>query len=199
MTVAAVTATNTNSGATSSKSIGDLGKDDFLKLLLAQLQNQDPMKPMDDTQFMAQLVQFSSLESMQHMDDHISMLLSVEQLGQAKSLIGKEVTGITGTPAEVVSGVVDSVKMVDGSSVLMIGEKSLSLGDVTDVIDRQSSDIAQASNMIGMDVEAEVGTNGTSVRGIVDAVRVVDGEPILEIGSQDVKLSEIVKVREGTR
>lgn len=207
MAVAAIAGTS-DGGASSSKSIGQLGKDDFLKLLLAQLQNQDPLAPMDDTQMMAQLVQFSTLESMQNIDKQMSTMLSVEQLGQAKALIGKEVTGIiavtTGneTTFETITGVVDSVKMVDGASVLSIGGKSMKLSDVIGVVEKpQNTDalIAQASGMIGMDVEAKVGPNGTSVRGIVDSVSVVDGSPVLEIGSTRVKLSEIVKIREGNQ
>ncbi|HEX2987379.1 MAG TPA: flagellar hook capping FlgD N-terminal domain-containing protein, partial [Chloroflexota bacterium] len=167
-----------------------------------QMQNQDPLNPMDDTAFMTQLVQFSTLESMQHMDEHISTLLSVEQLSQAESMVGKQVTGTVTTDGttETIEGVVDSVKMVDGSPVLVMGDKSLKLSDVTKVVPKQSSssDIALASNMIGMQVEAKVGTDATSVSGTVDAVKVVDGEPVLEIGNQSVKLSEIVKVKEGT-
>ncbi|HEX2924166.1 MAG TPA: flagellar hook capping FlgD N-terminal domain-containing protein [Chloroflexota bacterium] len=158
MSVSAVTGTSSTSTTSSSTSIGELGKDDFLRLLLAQMQNQDPLNPMDDTAFMTQLVQFSTLESMQHMDEHISTLLSVEQLSQAESMVGKQVSGTVTTDGttETIEGVVDSVKMVDGSPVLVMGDKSLKLSDVTKVVPKQknSSDIALASNMIGMQVEA---------------------------------------------
>lgn len=203
MAVSAVTGPNNSPATPGTNSLGGLGKDDFLKLLLAQLQNQDPLAPTDSTQMMLQLVQFSTLEAMQNIDQHTSMLLSAEQLSRAESMVGKQVTG-TGTAddgsAETIEGVVDSVKMVDGGPVLLIGEKTLPLSSVTKVAPKQgSSDIALASNMIGMEIEAKVGASGTSVSGTVDSVKVVGGEPLLEVGNRDVKLSEITKVKEGTK
>ena len=57
-----------------------LGRDDFLKLLLAQLQNQNPLKPMEDTEFIAQLAQFRSLEEMQNLNIGMMALLDMEQV-----------------------------------------------------------------------------------------------------------------------
>ena len=62
----------------------ELGKDEFLKILVTQLQNQDPMSPMEDTDFIAQLAQFSSLEQMQSLNTSYTF-------GQAYNLIGKNV------------------------------------------------------------------------------------------------------------
>src|SRR4051794_30331531 len=89
-------ATSTGSStSTSGSKIGDaagLGKDDFLQLLIAQLKNQDPMKPTDDTQFIAQLAQFSSLEATNKMNDTLEELAGAQLLGQAASMIGKQVS-----------------------------------------------------------------------------------------------------------
>src|SRR3989339_1106934 len=71
-----------------------LGKDDFMKLLLAQLKNQDPLKPMDGTDFAAQLAQFSSLEQLSNMNTELKNL-SVNQMtmnyAQSVNMIGKDV------------------------------------------------------------------------------------------------------------
>ncbi len=80
---------STNQGTTQS-----LGKNEFLKLLVAQLKNQDPLKPMDGTDFAAQLAQFSSLEQLNNLNEGIKNL-GVYQMSQANAqavnLIGKEV------------------------------------------------------------------------------------------------------------
>ena len=68
-----------------------LGKHDFLKLLMAQLQNQDPSKPMDDTQMIAQMAQFSALEATQALQATIQQSSNVQTIFQAGALIGKYV------------------------------------------------------------------------------------------------------------
>lgn len=84
----------------------EMGKDQFLKLLVTQLQNQDPLNPMEDKEFIAQMAQFSSLEQIQN-------LVKATELQQATAMIGQvikaEVTGDDG--AELVYGRVISVKM----------------------------------------------------------------------------------------
>lgn len=90
------TDTNGNPRATGQKQ--SLGKDDFLKLLVSKLQNQDPLKPMDDESFVAELAQFSSLEQMNNISDGITkqnQLSFLQSQGlnnvMASGLIGKEV------------------------------------------------------------------------------------------------------------
>ncbi|WLD95157.1 flagellar hook assembly protein FlgD [Alkalihalobacillus sp. AL-G] len=72
-----------------------LGKDDFLKLLIAQLSNQDPLKPMEDKEFIAQMASFSSLEQMYNMNETLTSWVAHQnngQLLQYSELINKEVT-----------------------------------------------------------------------------------------------------------
>lgn len=68
-----------------------LGKDDFLKLLITQLSNQDPTSPMDNTQFIAQMAQFSSLEQMTNMNQEFGKLNNMLFSSQAVGTIGKTV------------------------------------------------------------------------------------------------------------
>ncbi len=97
-----------------------LGRDDFFKLFLSQLANQDPMNPVDDKQMIAQLAQFSMIDTMQAM----KKALSGTQLAQSSSLLGKSVQGldIGGAPIE---GVVDRVVQADGELLLMIGDRAI--------------------------------------------------------------------------
>ncbi|ULQ59793.1 flagellar hook assembly protein FlgD [Brucepastera parasyntrophica] len=69
----------------------ELGKDDFLKLLITQLQHQDPTSPLEDTQFIAQMAQFSSLEQMTNMSNSFARLASLLGGSEAVNAVGKTV------------------------------------------------------------------------------------------------------------
>lgn len=96
-TIGAVTSSTASSSAGSNSVSKTLGKEDFLKMLVAQLKNQDPLKPLDGTDFAVQLAQFSSLEQLNNMNVQLQNL-GVYQMtqgnAQAVSLIGKEVTAV---------------------------------------------------------------------------------------------------------
>ena len=85
----------------------ELGKDDFLKLLITQLQNQDPTSPMENTEFIAQMAQFSSLEQMTNMSTEFTKLANMLNSGEAVSLLGKNVEIAAGESS--ISGVVEAV------------------------------------------------------------------------------------------
>ena len=84
MAVAAVNEASTT-GASS------LGIQDFLRILTTQLNNQDPLKPMDNQQFVAQLAQFTSLQQTQQMNQKLDALLSIQAANQSVGLIGRSV------------------------------------------------------------------------------------------------------------
>lgn len=85
----------------------ELGKDDFLRLLITQLQHQDPTSPMENTQFIAQMAQFSSLEQMTNMSTEFTKLANMLNSGEAVSLLGKSVEVASGESS--ISGVVEAV------------------------------------------------------------------------------------------
>lgn len=114
-----------------SRGSSELGKDAFLKLLVTQLSNQDPLNPQSDQEFIAQLAQFSSLEQMQNMS---ATLLNTS----AYSLVGKQVivssTDSVGNTKEV-RGTVDAVTMQNGNAKLLIDGQTYSIDDLVQVMD----------------------------------------------------------------
>jgi len=109
-----------------------LGKDDFLKLLVTQLQNQDPTNPTDSSQFMSQLAQFSSLEQETNISQSVDGLASTDSVTQGLDLLGRQITynGSDGKPA---SGTVDSVAITSNGVTLDVGGVSVQPSDITNV------------------------------------------------------------------
>jgi len=109
-----------------------LGKDDFLKLLVAQLKYQDPLKPSDQSQMMSQMAQFSMVEGINNLQASITSLGTTNSVSQAVGLIGKELTylkddGTNGT------GTASSVSLVDGAVTVHVGNTDVALSDVLKV------------------------------------------------------------------
>ena len=108
--------TNTVNGR---KTSNELGKDDFLKLLITQLSNQDPTNPMEDTQFIAQMAQFSSLEQMTNMNEAFTRMSSMLTSGQAANTLGKTVELDVGdTTAQ---GIVEAATFGENPQVMVNG------------------------------------------------------------------------------
>lgn len=120
---------NTQSNTVQNKQQGILGKDDFLKILITQLQNQDPSNPMDDREFIAQMSQFSSLEQMTNMNQAMQKFVTMQSsqnLVQHSELIGKKVQWKREVPideyrskTEYVENVVTSVKLENDGQLRM--------------------------------------------------------------------------------
>jgi flagellar basal-body rod modification protein FlgD len=98
--------TSTSTTSTSNASAAALGDyNTFLQLLVTQLQNQDPTKPMDPTETVTQLATFASVEQAVHSNDTLSALLETTQLDQAANTVGKTLTSADGQTTGVVSSV----------------------------------------------------------------------------------------------
>ncbi|MBF2052507.1 MAG: hypothetical protein IGS03_03470 [Candidatus Sericytochromatia bacterium] len=115
----------------------ELGKQDFLNLLMTQLRNQDPLNVQEDREFIAQLAQFSSLEQTTNMGVAMENLLGFQQLTQGAALIGKEVEAIL--PGEgdqegsTFTGIVEETSLDDGEIKLVVNGEKISFKDITSV------------------------------------------------------------------
>ncbi|GEK32559.1 flagellar hook assembly protein FlgD [Kurthia sibirica] len=179
---------------TQTKKTGDsnLGKDDFLKILITQLQNQDPTSPMDDKEFISQMAQFSSLEQMQNIATSMNNLTAMtqqSQLIQFNSFIGKNVTwheasdtvGEDGKP--IVNSGTEKVMSVkyDGSEAKFVLEsgKIISASNISEVLDTTSSNstnsLVEASMLIGKKISYK-DAEGNDISDIVNSVTKKDGK-----------------------
>lgn len=155
-----VTSTGTTTATTTTDKTKSLGKDDFLKLLLAQLRNQDPTKPMDDSAMIAQMAQFSALEATQQLQQTIQQSNNVQTIFQAGALIGKyvqadepdgsNITGaVTGVDFTTTNGVVAPTLKVDGKDV-----------DYSTIVKVSSTPISPT--FVGTTETSTSGTSGTT-------------------------------------
>ena len=129
--------TPTTSGALGAAAAGTnpnaiLGKDDFLKLLVTQLQHQDPMNPMDDKDFMGQMAQFSSLEQITNLVTATQAQSFSTQMSQAVGLIGHNVSWVAadGTNG---TGTASKVSISDGAIQITVGDSQVTPDEIVQV------------------------------------------------------------------
>ncbi len=115
--------------ANNASSATSVDYDAFLKLLVAEMQNQDPTKPMESTEYVAQLASFSNVEQSIQMNEKLDNILSSSFIASAGSLIGRTITSVDGS----VTGEITQVKVSNGvgTAVLGSGEEIPVDGSVT--------------------------------------------------------------------
>ncbi len=123
--------TATNVAADGSATTADT-KNQFLLLLVNELQNQDPTAPTDEKETLSQLAQFSQLEQIQNLNQTLTTNSGVADVAQSATLIGKTVSTGTDTDAGI-SGVVSSVSLTGGKTFLQIGSQSVDASTITSI------------------------------------------------------------------
>ncbi len=203
--------------AASGTSKSALGKDDFLKLMIAQLQNQDPLQPVDNQAFVAQMAQFSSVEQLHNVNDQLGNLLLAQNAGNQMSfasMVGKDVlfntdgvTLVPGQPAQVQATLADPADKVSALVTDASGKvvRTLPLGA------RQAGAVAvswdgrddNAQPLPAGDYKVTVSAykaSGAKVdvteraRGTVTGVKYQDGVAQLLVGGHAVALSDVVEI-----
>ncbi|MFE4238928.1 flagellar hook assembly protein FlgD [Peribacillus butanolivorans] len=193
----------------SDRKTGDsLGKDDFLKLLLTQLQNQDPSSPMDNTEFIAQMATFSSLEQMMNIGSQIDELIGLNQqnsLMNYNSFVGKEVTWhILDESGENLAieegvGIVESIQY-KGDNIYFILEDGTKLQPANISAMKQSStttnSLTNASELIGKRITWNDEENG-DLSAVVTSVSMNKGKVQIEVDDDSgtkLSLEQLIKI-----
>lgn len=195
-------------------------KEAFLHLLVAQLEHQNPLEPMNNTEFTAQLAQFTSLEQLQAANTNLSALMSAQTTAnglQAAALIGKQVQAqgntthidkdgkanafhytLAGDSTKVRITVADKT----GNSVrtLNVGGQKAGAQDVKwNSKNEQGTTLPEGDYRYTVTAEDKAGRSvaaDVSLSGIVDGVTYIDKQPYLIVGGNQVELSDITRVQQ---
>ncbi len=137
-TSAAGSAASTSSSSATSDRMQSLTVDDFTKMLVTELQNQDPTQPMSNTDLMNQVSQIQSIDANQQLTSTLQSVALGQSIASAGSLIGATVSGLDAKGNQV-NGTVNSVSISNGSATLNVGSSTLPLNNVTQISPASSS------------------------------------------------------------
>ena len=220
MNAGTVGATQSATSSTSdAKKKAMMGKDQFLTLLLTQLKNQDPLSPMDNTEFTAQMAQFSSLEQLFSVNDNLVGLQTLSSSlnnTQALNIIGKEIEA-NGNSVHVGSGIASNISFdllndstnttvnildKDGNVVKTIEQGHMSAGKQTikwDATDYRGNPVP--AGLYAYEITATDGTGDgiettTYTRGLVTGISMVNGITQLHVGGNRVMMGDVTQISE---
>jgi flagellar basal-body rod modification protein FlgD len=201
-----------------------MGKDDFLKLLVKQLQNQDPMNPMDGTQFASQLAQFSSVEQLSNINTTLTQSVSSNQLlsqsisnSLAASIIGKDIRAsgdafnYAGSGGQqlgyTLSSAADTVSVgiydTAGKLVRTLKGSGVSAGDNTFTWDGKNdlgNSVASGKYTLKVTAKDSKGASITSssyIFGNVSAVRYKANGAVFVVDGTEIPLSDVLEIMQG--
>jgi flagellar basal-body rod modification protein FlgD len=131
----ATSGTSTSSTSSSAKAdpFSSLNMSDFLNLMITELQNQDPSNPIDDSQIMQEIGQMQSIESTTRLDTTLNALSLSQGLSAASAMINQNIVGLDNN-GNTVNGTVSSVLVTNGTPSLVVGNSTVSLSNVSQVL-----------------------------------------------------------------
>ncbi len=209
-----ISAVNTGSSASASQVKNIVSKDDFFKLLIAQLKNQDPMKPLDATGFTAQLAQFSSLEKLENVNSTLTKLLGQQelynQMGSAQ-LAGKYVVAkgsqsdtftAAGKPVGLGYELPADAKQVfitiydeQGRAVDMIEKTDQSGGYYQAVWENSAAKTGKFTFVVAaFDGQGNNLNATTLIEGVVSRVNFRDGQVYVMVNNKEVAVGQLLSV-----
>jgi flagellar basal-body rod modification protein FlgD len=220
MIVDSTASATTSAAAAAMKKATGMNKDDFLKLFVTQLQNQDPMNPQDSSQFIAQLAQLTQVEQAYNTNTNLqNMLTQGNNSGTlaAVSLIGKQIQALgsqvnlqSGTPTAISFGLDQAASQVSVSvqdstgavvKTLSAGAKGAGIGSVAwDGTDNAGQQLASGAYTFSVAAQDAAGNNVTStpyITGKVDGIDMSGASPTLSVGSVKLNLTDVTAVSAG--
>jgi flagellar basal-body rod modification protein FlgD len=208
--------TNSSSSSTSDSAAGTIAGNfnTFLQLLTTQLQNQNPLDPLDTNQFTQQLVQFASVEQQINMNQHLSDLVSLEQAATATVAVGYlgatvavdgSTTQLTNSQAtwtfSVPKAASATVNITDSTGqTVYSGSYTMQAGEQNFVWDGIGNDGTQwpdgnySISVTATDASGQPVAVSTQVEGVVDSVDLSQNPPVLSIGGQNFTPSQIKRI-----
>ncbi|MGN7165840.1 flagellar hook capping FlgD N-terminal domain-containing protein [Paenibacillus cellulositrophicus] len=124
-----------------------LGKDQFLSILVTQLKNQDPMQPMEDKEFIAQMAQFTSVEQLMNISSQLNAMN--QSLGNVSGLIGKQISWVDSesssdqsgeSTSEIKTGIVDSIIVKDGVQYASVGSVAIPITKIVEIMNAKQEE-----------------------------------------------------------
>ena len=208
-----------SSGATATGGTSEANQDMFFKLLITQLQNQDPTNPMDGTEFTAQLAQFSQLEKLDTMNsslDYLQLYLASLNNAQTVDFIGKEIMARgnaveldAGSSADLSYSLAENAHTVtieivdeDGQVVRSLERGPQNAGNQTVNWDGNDSNVNHAGagvytfTITATDADGGAVETSTFLTGVVDSVTFEDGITYLLVGKRKVAIGDIITVKD---
>jgi flagellar basal-body rod modification protein FlgD len=116
-----------------------LGMDDFLKLMITQMQNQDPLDPMSNSEMLQQISQIRSIGATAELSETLGAVLLGQNISSATNLIGKRISARTDAGEEV-QGLVDRISISDGVPKIRVDEHTISLNNIREIITPDEND-----------------------------------------------------------
>lgn len=188
-------ASNVSAAPEASRSASDLSSDDFFKLLIAQLTNQDPMEPTSNEELLQQISSIRDIELSTTLTASLQKLAGQQQFGSASTLIGQYVTSVADNHGNVKAGTVVGVKFdPQGQPTLQLSSGiELDMSQLASIV----SPVQAGETMVGRQVTGLDRRNSAEpevIEGLVTAVRVAEGgEVILELDSgDDLRLRDVM-------
>jgi flagellar basal-body rod modification protein FlgD len=112
---------------------GNVNLDDFIGLLITQMQNQDPLEPMKNEEILQQISQIREIESNARLTETLESVLLGQNVATASSLLGRTITGLNDS-SQIVTGQVDRVSIAEGKPLLHVGEDTVALKNVSEIL-----------------------------------------------------------------